>query len=112
MVDNVDDFLVEAINFLDAEQIKFIKKAGSIDVSGYHHSIGREIRNIFCLWSEDSGPLKADLWNRMLTDERKVYDDHWRSCEGGKVYQGAEMHADDASHELMKRLFRKIGEMP
>lgn len=80
-------------------------------VGNAHHSIGREIRNIFELWDVASADLKRDIWEHTRPERKKLYDEWWDEL-GDEVYQGENMHADDACHELMYAVLEKIKNTP
>jgi hypothetical protein len=103
----VCDFIEEAG---EAECRKAIAKYGAdFDMGNFHHGLGRNIRNEFSLWTEESGPLKADLWNKIGFLARAKYNKHWSAYPECKdQFQGANMHGDDASHELIKFLWKDM----
>ena len=104
-VDEFIDFNIKQIG--ERECRNFLKQFGNnCDVVDFHFTLGRQIRNEFSLWTDESADLKQDLWNRIGPARRKVYDDHWNKF--GQTFQGRNMHADDASHELMAELVNEI----
>ena len=103
--------LDEALSFIQynfgIDGTEAIRK-GDVKPGDYHHGFGTFLRNELLLWHPESADLRAAIWNAMTDDDRAVYNDHWARC--GQSYQGPNMHADDASHELLKMAFKKIKE--
>ncbi len=107
----VEQFVNEFIECAGEEQCRAaIKKYGkNFDVSNFHHGLGQNIRNDFSLWYDDSGDLKADLWDKIGALTRRKYNKHWAECAETKdQYQGRNMHGDDASHELLRYLWAEM----
>ena len=69
---------------------------------------GMGIRNGLSLWSDASKPLRQDIWNDMTAEEQDFFNDHWGQY--GEIYQGENMHADDASMVIIDRFCRALKE--
>lgn len=99
--DIIDDFFKNISN----ENLEKLKKIE--DVTLLHHSVGRYIRNTYSFWTPESGQLRADIWERTPDARKLIYDNHWKEWGGGETYRGANMHPDDASHELLSMIAKE-----
>ncbi len=75
--------------------------------AGLHHTYGMYLRNTLQLWHPPSAELRKDIWEKIGPERRSFYDAHW-SKYGDQLHQAENMHADDASSELIDAAFEVL----
>lgn len=63
LLENLQECFVCLDNEISNEDKEYIKEHDAIE---FHHTLGRWIRNTFCLWNKESG-LKSELLEKGLT---------------------------------------------
>jgi len=101
---NLDECFIELLQELTDEDITEIKAGSEKDLSIWHHSLGRWMRNHWGLWKDSdlakwfnsigihhaddmSGIILASFWRHLhskqihLSDQVKFYQDYWLAQE-------------------------------
>lgn len=71
-----------------------------------HHKLGRDIRNHYGLWTPEAAMLRADIWEHTDPMQQVTYRHYWQSM--GEPHEGCDMHPDDASNTILRRLYDNI----
>lgn len=105
----VEELLDEMIERTPESELAKAAAMTEDEMCGLHFSFGMQIRNTFNLWDEKSASLKYDLWHNYMDDwSRAVYQNHWnRFPECAGKFEGSNMHADDASNEILKLYLKR-----
>jgi hypothetical protein len=91
---------------LTPEDVEFIRNNDPDDIGvRVHFGFGRNVRNTFSLWSEESADLKEEIWNSLPLAKKAFYIAWWKGA-----FMGRNMHADDASSEIIRALIKRVKE--
>ena len=89
---------------------RMVRQCGVDDaISLVHHDIGQDLRNDLHLWERKSLKLRQDIWEKIGPERRSPYIAHWSrwAPEQPALIEG-DMHADDASSELLRAAFANL----
>jgi hypothetical protein len=89
---------------------RMVRQCGVDDaISLVHHGIGQDIRNDLHLWEPKSLALRRDIWEKIGDERRSPYIAHWSRWSPDRpcLIEG-EMHADDASSEILRDVFTRL----
>lgn len=106
-MDTLKEVVADLLNQISEEEFKQVfekTEDGDVFTAMFHHGFGTGLRNELNLWHDESKALRQDIWDNMNIEEQEHFNNHWRKW-GGEVYQGENMHADDASSIIMHRLW-------
>ena len=107
-LDEAVSLIIESIEPEELAKTRALTKKMDLEdmVTNVHHTMGRFYRNELNFWHPSSAGLRKSIWESLSLERQRVYDDHWQKY--GQLHQGEDMHADDASSELLLAVLRVI----